>query len=139
MGCKIMPIEIDPNNREFDMGEFVFKEQKAYANSLEMGHTKDGGDEKTVTNSDKPIGYGRTLKKRTWSISDARPELFDLFMDYYESGELIPIKCFNFGTDGEQNYVGTLVNASIDEVTWNSDDDGIGFDASGKALDFIRA
>ena len=134
-----MAIEIDPNNHEFDMAEFVFKEQKAYANSLEMGSTKDGGDEKTVTNSDKPVRYGRVLKKRTWSASDILPEFYDLFMDYYESGELIPIKVFNFGTDGEQNPVGTLVNASVDEVTWKSDDDGVGFDASGKALDFIRS
>lgn len=134
-----MAIEVDPNNREFDMGEFIFKEQKAYANSLEMGNTKDGGDEKTVTNSDKPVRYGRVIKKRTWSASDILPEFYDLFMDYFESGELIPIKVFNFGAEGEQHPVGTLVGASVDEVTWKSDDDGVGFDASGKALDFIRS
>lgn len=134
-----MAIEIDPNTREFDMGEFVFKEQRVYANNLEVGHTKDGGDEKTVTNSDKPVRYGRTLKKRTWSASDLLPEFYDLFMDYYESGELIPIKVFNFGVEGEHHPAGTLVNASVDEVTWKSDDDGVGFDASGKALDFIRS
>ena len=133
-----MVIEVDPNNREYDMAEFRFKEQKAYANSLEVGHTKDGGDEKTVTNSDKPVRYGRVLKKRTWSASDILPEFYDLFLDYFESGELIPIKCFNFGEEGDEHHAGTLVNASVDEVTWKSDDDGVGFDASGKALDFIR-
>ena len=133
-----MEIKIDPNNHEYDMAEFRFKEQTVYANSLEVGHTKDGGDEKTVTNSNKAIRYGRTLKKRTWSASDILPEFHDLFMDYFESGELIPIKCFNFGEEGDDHHVGTLVNASVDEVTWKSDDDGVGFDASGKALDFIR-
>ena len=134
-----MAIEIDPENREFDMGEFRFKEQPVYANNLEVGNTKDGGDEKTVTNSPTPVRYGRSVKKRTWSASDIAPEYFDLFMDYYESGELIPIKCFNFGSDGDYNHVGTLNHASVDEVTWKSDDSGVGFDASGRALDFVRS
>lgn len=134
-----MPIEIDPENRTYDMAEFRFKEQTVHANSLEVGHTKDGGDEKTVTNSDKPVRYGRVLKKRTWSCSDVLPEYYDLFLDYFESGELIPIKVFNFASNGDFHHQGTLTYASVDEVTMNSDDDGIGFDASGKALDFIRS
>ena len=134
-----MPIEIEPENRSYDMGEFRFKEQVVHANNLEVGNSKDGGDEKTVTNSDKPVRYGRSIKKRTWSASDILPEYYDLFMDYYESGELIPIKVFNFGSEGDYHPVGTLAQASIDEVTWKSDDDGVGFDASGKALDFVRS
>ena len=134
-----MSIEIDPENHQYDMGEFRFKEQVVHSNSLEIGNTKDGGDEKTVTNSDVPVRYGRSLKKRTWSASELLPEYFDLFMDYYESGELITIKAFNFGPDGEYHHQGTLTYASVDEVTWKSDDDGVGFDASGKALDFIRS
>lgn len=133
-----MTIEIDPENREYDMGEFRFKDQVVHANSLEVGHTKDGGDEKVVTNSAVPVRYGRSLKKRTWSASEILPEYYDLFMDYFESGELIPIKVFNFGPDGEFSHKGTLTHASIDEVTWKSDDEGTGFDASGRALDFIK-
>ena len=134
-----MPIDIEPDNRTFDLAEFRFKEQPVHANGLEMGHTKDGGDERTVTNSNKPVGYKRTLKKRTWSATEILPEYFDLFMDYFESGELIPIKVFNFAEEGDFHHMGTLTYASVDEVTMSSDDDCVGFDASGKALDFIRS
>lgn len=132
-----MPNEIDPNNREYDLAEFRFKEQKVYANSIEVSHEKDGGDEKTVTNSNKPLRYGRTLKKRTWSASDILPESYHIMMKYYESGELFPIKCFNFDEVGNENHEGTLTYAVVTKVTKKNGDDGPEIDAEGKALDFI--
>ena len=126
-----MAIKIDPTDNSYHMAEMRIDSERIYSNELTMDFGEDGGDPKTVTNSEDPIRYGRTTNSYEWGASGIEPEFFDFLMEAKLKKKLFPVGVFRFGPDGDYKSVGTMINAN-----WSYGDDGVTVDVSGSALGF---
>lgn len=133
-----MPIEINPDNNEYDMGVFRFEDESITSNEFE--YTIGGSNEtRTSTNSTNPIGYKGSKNEFSYSASDIPMEYHDFFVRLKLEKKSFPISVFAFGEGGNYKHKGTLTYARVDEVNVKAGDEGLTLDVSGPALGFDLA